>query len=342
MRASEFITESTTSIGDQIQSQLGLKVFNLYDQGNTIVLASLVVGKDKQGQGLGTKAMTMLTDYADEHGKRITLTPGLQDKIQGTTSRGRLVKFYKKFGFKESKGRDIDYALGAGKMYREPKLDEMALPTDWDPAALGHDKSFKSRLQYALERAPKLGGGSSRVALIIPDQGRETVLKIAKNRKGMAQNQAEVDILTDGYAGQLDIVIPMIDYDQQNPQPTWLQTEKANKVSDAKLRKLLHCDKTWMGMMYFTNAVRYMIGDRSPYQPDLPNIKERMFQAGQTEQDWDTFIEYVNEVATLVSASGLLVDDLMAASNWGEYKGRPVVIDLGYTEAVKSMYTKGR
>jgi hypothetical protein len=84
-----------------------------------------------------------------------------------------------------------------------------------------------------------------------------------------------------------------------------------------------------------------MIGDRSPYQPDLPNIKERMFQAGQTEQDWDTFIEYVNEVATLVSASGLLIDDLMTASNWGEYKGRPVIIDLGYTEAVKPLYTKG-
>lgn len=232
--------------------------------------------------------------------------------------------------------------MRAFEFLNESIVDEMALPTDWDPAAFGHDKSFKSRLQYALERAPRLGGGSSRVAFIIPDQGRETVLKIAKNRKGMAQNQAEVDILTDGYLGRLDIVIPMIDYDQQNPQPTWLQTEKANKVSDAKLRKLLHCDKTWMGMMYFTNAVRCMTGDCSLFQPDLPAIKERMLLAGQTEQDWDTFIEYVNEVATLVSSSGLLADDLVTASNWGEYKGRPVIIDLGYTEAVKPLYIKGR
>lgn len=232
--------------------------------------------------------------------------------------------------------------MRAFEFLNESIVDEMALPTDWDPAALGHDKSFKSRLQYALERAPKLGGGSSRVAFIIPDQGRETVLKIAKNRKGMAQNQAEVDILTDGYAGQLDIVIPMIDYDQQNPQPTWLQTEKANRVSDAKLTKLLHCDNTWGGMMYFTSAVRCMIGDCSLFQPDLPKIKERMLMTGKTEQDWDTFIEYVNEAATLVSSSGLLVDDLITASNWGEYKGRPVIIDLGYTEAVKPLYIKGR
>ena len=231
--------------------------------------------------------------------------------------------------------------MRAKEFLNESTIDEMALPADWDPTALGHDKSFKSRLQYALERAPRLGGGSSRVALIIPDQGRETVLKIAKNRKGMAQNEAEVAILTDGYLGRLDIVIPIIDYDQQNPQPTWLQTEKANKVSYAKLRKLLQCYKNEMGMVYFINAVRYTVGDRSPYQPDLPKIKERMLQAGHTEQDWDTFIEYVNEVAILVSSSGLLVDDLMAASNWGEYKGRPVIIDLGYTEAVKPLYTKG-
>ena len=53
----------------------------------------------------------------------------------------------------------------------ENELDEMALPADWDPAALGHDKSFKSRLEYALQRAPRLGGGSSRVAFVIPDAG---------------------------------------------------------------------------------------------------------------------------------------------------------------------------
>jgi GNAT superfamily N-acetyltransferase len=134
------IDEDIGSIGDQIQSQLGLKVFNLHDRGDTIELASLIVGKDKQGQGLGSKAMKMLIDYADEHGKRITLTPGLQDKIQGTTSRGRLVKFYKQFGFKESKGRNIDYALGAGKMYREP----LAMSNeDYDPNGPPPGPEFK-------------------------------------------------------------------------------------------------------------------------------------------------------------------------------------------------------
>lgn len=120
MRAYEFLAESNDSFADSIQAKLGLKAFVLHDRGNDIVLDSLIVGKENQGKGLGSTAMQMLTAYADQAGKRIILTPGLQDKHHGTTSRTRLVKFYKQFGFKESKGRNLDYAIGAGKMYRDP------------------------------------------------------------------------------------------------------------------------------------------------------------------------------------------------------------------------------
>ena len=230
--------------------------------------------------------------------------------------------------------------MRAFEFLNESTVDEMALPADWDPAALGHDKTFKSRLEYALQRARRLGGGSSRVAFVIPDNGRDTVLKIAKNNKGTAQNEAEVDILTDGYTGKLDIVIPIVDYDKANNLPTWIQTEKANKVSQTKLRKLLHCDKSNWGISNFTYAVHNILGTKKSYMPDLKKIKEDMLNAGHTEQDLDIFFEYVNEVATLVSSSSLLVDDLGSASNWGEYKGKPVIIDLGFTEAVKPLYTK--
>jgi hypothetical protein len=218
----------------------------------------------------------------------------------------------------------------------------MALPADWDPAALGHDKTFKSRLDYALQRARRLGGGSSRVAFVIPDNGRETVLKIAKNAKGLAQNKAEADILDDGYVGKLDIVIPLVDYDKTNREPVWIQTELANKVSQTRLKKLLHCDKFNLGISHFTYAVHNLLGNRKSYMPDTKKIKEDLLNAGQTEQDVEIFFEYVDEVADLVSSSGLLIDDLGVASNWGEYKGRPVIIDLGFTDAVRPMYRGGR
>ena len=76
----------------------------------------------------------------------------------------------------------------------EANVDEMAVPIDWDPKHFQHGKSFKARLQYALERAKKIGAGSSRIATVIEDGGRPTVLKIAKNRRGLLQNNAEVSI----------------------------------------------------------------------------------------------------------------------------------------------------
>jgi len=124
MRAKEFLNESLENFADQVKSSLGLKQFALIDKGDDIILSSLMIGKGNQGEGLGTKAMQSLIDYADQNNKRIILTPGTKSAIDGTTSRNRLVKFYKRFGFKESKGRNIDFVLGAGKMYREPNIKE--------------------------------------------------------------------------------------------------------------------------------------------------------------------------------------------------------------------------
>lgn len=125
MRAKDFLTESElNTFADGVKNSLGLKQFALIEKGDEIILSSLMIDKSKQGQGLGSKAMQMLTDYADQHNKRIVLTPGTRSVIDGTTSRNRLVKFYKRFGFKENKGRSIDFAMGAGKMYREPNLAE--------------------------------------------------------------------------------------------------------------------------------------------------------------------------------------------------------------------------
>jgi hypothetical protein len=229
--------------------------------------------------------------------------------------------------------------MRAAEFLYEDAVDEMALPADWDPAALGHDKTFKSRLEYALQRAPRLGGGSSRVAFTIPDNGRETVLKIAKNAKGMAQNQAEADILDDGYLGKLDIVIPLVDYDKTSREPVWIQTEKANKVSQQKLAKMLHAGGRWP-MTNFLYAVENVLGNRKRYMSSLDDIKKDMLEQGSSEQDIEIFMDYVDQVANLINSSSLLAGDFGTASNWGEYQGRPVIIDLGFTESVSDLYRR--
>jgi len=105
-----------------IEERYNLHDFWLYPIGNdTINLDSIIVDKATRKQGVGSAVMQELTDYADAEGYQIILTPGTKDDAHGTTSRGRLVKFYKRFGFRENKGRSMDFAIGGGKMIRDPQ-----------------------------------------------------------------------------------------------------------------------------------------------------------------------------------------------------------------------------
>lgn len=84
---------------------------------NTITLNKIVVPKEKRGQGHGSAAMRNLTKHADEHKKRIVLTP---DTSFGGSSVSRLKKFYKGHGFKDNKGRSKDFTT-RHTMIRDPQ-----------------------------------------------------------------------------------------------------------------------------------------------------------------------------------------------------------------------------
>ena len=219
------------------------------------------------------------------------------------------------------------------------RIDEVPLPPDWDPEKLNLRQTFKDRLKYALDRAKRLGGGSSRVAMTIDYEGRPTALKVAKNAKGLAQNEAEIEILQDSYAGRLPIVIPLIDYDKANKRPVWLQTEIAKKVQGQTLMKMLHTPAMWL----LTNQVRNLTGNRGPHDMDDEKIKKYYFETHNniwqpTEEGWKIFRQYSEELAELVMSSTLDSGDLQNPANWGVYNGRPVVIDLGFTDEVAPLY----
>jgi hypothetical protein len=224
------------------------------------------------------------------------------------------------------------------------RLDEVPLPPDWDPEQMNLRQTFKNRLKYALDRAKKLGGGSARVAMIIEYEGRPTALKVAKNLKGLAQNEAEINILDDGYLGNLPIIIPLIDYDKANKRPVWLQTEVAKKVNGLQLCKLLHTPSLW----FLTDMVDVILGKPTPAyrtRRTVNEIEKLYFEPkmwigdkAPTKQDWQQFSEYASEVADLVGQSSLETGDLQNPANWGVFNNRPVIIDLGFTGETKHLY----
>ena len=227
------------------------------------------------------------------------------------------------------------FVLTAPESLDEEVLDEMPLPTDWDPAQMRQQgTSYKSRLAYALDRAKKLGTGSSRVATIIEYQGRPTVLKIAKNQKGLAQNSVEADILSDGYASQMGILIPIIDYDTQNREPSWVHTELAQKASEKQLANLMGVDS----LNDLVQLADVIVGKSK--QRTYQGTIDQMRKSGKTEQQIDTATEYADTLADLANSFDIELGDFTRAANWGLYQGKPVIIDVGFNSNVLNQYYK--
>jgi len=82
----------------------------------SIYINKIVVPKDNRNEGIGSSFMTKLTELADEYGVILTLSP--ENTYGGTVS--RLKQFYKRFGFRDNKGRTRDNRFWYA-MIREPK-----------------------------------------------------------------------------------------------------------------------------------------------------------------------------------------------------------------------------
>lgn len=206
---------------------------------------------------------------------------------------------------------------------------EVPLPSDWDASVYTPQTSYKKRIDYAVARAQKSGKGSSRTAFTIQHEGRPTILKVAHNRKGMGQNEAEADLLSDYTLQNLGIAIPIIDYDEEHPQPVWIHTEKATKATEKQLCAIMKCPS----LHVLVDHASYIANGENA--SNLQNwLRERM-----SEDDLETFFEYSDKLTDLSVSYNININDFRRAANWGLVNGnQPVVIDLGFTHDVAKTY----
>lgn len=207
------------------------------------------------------------------------------------------------------------------KIFEILRLNETPLPDEWDKDVFTPKVSFVKQIKYATEMSKKLGAGSSRVAFIIEYQNRPTVLKIAKNGKGVAQNEIEIPILNDNYFN--DITIPMIDYDTVNNQSIWLHTEKAEKMPRGWFKRTMGID-----IKNFSAAINHL----------LNRPKSKYFQKPKLEMENDI----VNKMAELCDAYDIIADDFGREANWGLYRGHPVLLDIGLSRDTYYTYYRPR
>ena len=211
-------------------------------------------------------------------------------------------------------------------------INETPLPSDWDSSKFNiPSKSFKPIIDYALERATKIGTGSSRIAFEVEYEGRPTILKIARNKKGLAQNEVESKMLSDGYIEKMELTIPLIDYDTTNIQPLWIHTEKANKVTEKKLCKLLHCDS----LFQLIQMVKSKYEHSNLYTSYYNELKEL-----NTEEELEDLVNLVDNLYSLSKDFNIALGDFQKTNSWGLYKGKPVIIDIGLSMEVYDLHYK--
>lgn len=331
---------------EELKSEIGLHSLRLYiTRNNDIKLGMIAVPKEFRMEGRGSRAMEALCAMADRENMRIVLTVGQRDDKWGTTSASRLYDFYKRFGFVKNSGRNKDFTI-MESMYRNPKsqlklrenmkklsfkkyLIEMPLPADWDKDKMGTRNSFASKIRYAKERAQQIGTGSSRVAFVIPYKGRNTVLKVAKNSKGLHQNEYEADKLGDWYLKDLGITIPMIDYDEEDDQPSWIHTEFAFKAKPSDFMKAFG-----MSVEKLIIAAELMAGKRQPSSNEREWMNNTL---NDMMEDNELFSGFVN----LIGNYDIPIMDFSRLANWGIYNGYPVIIDLGLSNDIwANLYQK--
>ena len=105
-------TESTSGFADSLKSKYGIQL-SLIGRGDEVELVKIIVPKESRNDGVGTKVMKDIINWADDHKKIITLTPS--SDFGGNKS--KLIQFYKRFGFVENKGSFKDYEI-SDTMYR--------------------------------------------------------------------------------------------------------------------------------------------------------------------------------------------------------------------------------
>lgn len=212
----------------------------------------------------------------------------------------------------------------------EQFLTETPLPDDWDKQIFTKKIPFEQQIEYALERSTKIGEGSSRIAFEIEYKGGPTILKIAKNDKGLAQNADEVVIMKKAKKELFDIIIPMIDYDATEDKPRWIHVEKAESARESKLCDLMNVPN--LKTLCHAATKQPQERDRETYQEFIELFND------ESPKNLAIANRYVNILTKLEDEYDINLIDFTRPANWGIYKGKPVLIDLGYTKYVSNNF----
>ncbi len=189
----------------------------------------------------------------------------------------------------------------------EQVVDEAIYPSHFDMDHFKTLKSFNDRVNYCKKiLGNPIGSGSARTVFGIDS---DTVLKLAKNSKGIAQNEVEINASSFNY----DVVAKVIEYE---PKYLWLETQRAEKITPNQFKQILGFSVDDFGK-FIRNYEFELKGKRPIFNLDK-NVSEFM---------WDN--EWCNSVRGLIEDTNISAGDLGRISSYGKIGNEVVIIDYG-------------
>lgn len=196
-------------------------------------------------------------------------------------------------------------------------------PLSWNLEEFKKMGSFKKRMTYCEMHLQKLAAGSGRIVYKIDEK---MVLKLAKNAKGIAQNEVEIGLGSHYFS---HIVAQTIDSDEDG---LWVEMELATKVTPTLFKQYAGVD-----IDNFYRYIQHTINTRDPRKGHKLNIPDEVSDIlNDNELAYDT----VDFLMSSDAASG----DLGRLSSWGLVKRshgpQLVIVDYGINDdVIKQHYT---
>lgn len=167
----------------------------------------------------------------------------------------------------------------------------------------------KTMLAYASKFLQRLGTGSSRAAFVL---GSKYALKIALNEKGLAQNNAELEVFTNPKSKPIVAKVYRADEDSR-----WIVSDLVKPLS---------------------NVDEFAELTGTDWSDFAETIKDHLSKSGTKSMVADGFTQTVINNAR---ANNMLVGDIEEIGHWGKTPdGRCVLLDYGFTEEVFSKHYK--
>jgi hypothetical protein len=169
-------------------------------------------------------------------------------------------------------------------------------------------ETYAARKKYAEANLKHLSSGSARIVYLTPSK---TIVKLAKNDKGVAQNQAEANPKM-----KSKYLNPIISCARNH---AWCETHFLDKITVKDFEEM-----TGLNFDDFGLAIRY----------GLRNVSGNTDKEKPERFDEVAKSDIYKEMKDIGEKFKLLPGDMARISSWGTKDGKPVLIDAGLTRDI--------